>query len=180
MRAYVHPPQGRGAMLYQLDHTSSLHSHFKRSGEFDSRLEADFASEFEQKIGSKRGHWHMTRESEVLLLGDTVMIPDFILVDDQDENRKIMIELVGFWHPQYLRRKIEKVRATNCDHLLLLVYQGLKLTEDAFGDVASEIIFFQQKPVLKEVMEAVEGMAERVYGARRKRGGRRKKQGTAT
>ena len=120
-------------------------------------------------MGNKRGHWQLTRESEVLLLGDTVMIPDFILVDDQDESRKIMIELVGFWHPEYLRRKIEKVRAANCAHLLLLVYQGLKITEDAFQDAASEVIFFQNKPVLKEVMETVEEMAERVYGPRVKR-----------
>jgi uncharacterized protein len=105
----------------------------------------------------------------VLLLGDTVMIPDFILVDDQDENRKIMIELVGFWHPQYLRRKVEKVRAANCAHLLLLVYEGLNVTEEAFEGSASEVIFFQNKPVLKEVMETVEAMANRIYGPRPKR-----------
>ena len=167
--ARVRPPQALGEMSYQLDSTSSLRSFFKSSGLFDSRLEADFAGEFEQKMGNKRGHWQLTRESEVLLLGDTVMIPDFILVDDQDESRKIMIELVGFWHPEYLRRKIEKVRAANCAHLLLLVYQGLKITEDAFQDAASEVIFFQNKPVLKEVMETVEEMAERVYGPRVKR-----------
>lgn len=171
MHAYVYPPQGRGEMVYRLDHTSSLHSHFKRSGEFDSRLEADFAREFEQKVGGKRGHWQLTRESEVLLLADTVMVPDFVLIDTHDENRRILIELVGFWHPQYLRRKVEKVRAANCAHLLLLVYEGLKITEEAFQDVASEVIFFKQKPVLKEVMKTVEEMAERVYGpsAKRKR-----------
>jgi predicted nuclease of restriction endonuclease-like RecB superfamily len=164
--AQVHPPQAKGEMIYRLDYTTSLRSFFKSSGTFDSSLEANFASEFEQKMGDKRGHWRLIRESEVLLLGDTVMIPDFILVDDQDESRKIMIELVGFWHPQYLRRKIEKVRAANCAQLLLLVYQGLKITEEAFQDVASEVIFFQQKPVLKEVMETVEKMAERLYGPR--------------
>jgi len=169
MHAYVRPPQAKGETIYWLDHTCSLRSHFKSSGAFDSRLEEDFASEFEQKIGGKRGHWRLIRESEVLLLGDTVMIPDFILVDDQDENRKIMIELVGFWHPQYLQRKIEKVRAANCAHLLLLVYQGLKITEDAFQDVASEVIFFQHSPILKEVMERVEKMAEGLYGPRVKR-----------
>ncbi len=167
MHAYVHPPQGRGEMLYRLDHTCSLHSHFKRSGEFDSRLEADFAREFEQKVGDKRGHWHLTRESEVLLLGDTVMVPDFVLTDTGDANRRILVELVGFWHPNYLRRKVEKVRAAQCAHLLLLVYHGLNVTEEAFQDVASEVIFFQHKPVLKEVMETVETMAERVYGPRR-------------
>lgn len=169
MHASVYPPQGQGEKIYKLDHTCSLQSHFKSSGVFDSRLEEDFAREFEQKMGGKRGHWQLTRESEVLLLGDTVMIPDFILADDQDENRKIMIELVGFWHPQYLRRKVEKVRAANCAHLLLLVYRGLNVTEEDFQDTASEVIFFQQKPVLKEVMETVEKMAERVYGPRRKR-----------
>ncbi len=164
MSACVHPPQARGEKIYRLDHTSTLQSHFKRSGIFDSRLEADFATEFEQKIGDKRGHWQLTRESEVLLLGDTVMIPDFVLTDTRDANRRILVELVGFWHPQYLRRKVEKVRAANCAHLLLLVYKGLNVTEEAFRDAASEVIFFQQKPVLKEVMSSVESMAERIYG----------------
>jgi len=167
MVATVHAPQLQTSQ-YRLDHTVPLVSHFKRSGLFDSRLEADFASEFEQKMGGKRGHWRLVRESELLLLKDTVMIPDFTLIDVQDDARKILIELVGFWHPDYLRRKIAKVREANCAHLLLLVYQGLRVTEDAFQDVASEVIFFRQKPVLKEVMETVEVMAERIYGVRRK------------
>jgi uncharacterized protein len=164
--AQVRPPQAQTMMIYRLDHTSALRSHFKHAGMFDSQLEANFAHEFEQKIGEKRGHWQLRRESDVLLLGDTVMIPDFALVDEQDENRKILIELVGFWHPQYLRRKIEKVRAANCAHLLLLVYKKLNVTEEDFKDAASEVIFFQQKPVMKEVMETVENMAGRIYGPR--------------
>jgi uncharacterized protein len=169
MHAYVRPPQAQGETLYRLDHTCSLRSHFKSSGTFDSRLEEDFASEFEQKMGNQRGHWRMARESEVLLLGDTVMIPDFVLVDEADESRKILIELVGFWHPNYLKRKVEKVQAANCAHLLLLVYQGLNVTEEAFDGSASEVIFFQNKPVLKEVMQTVEAMANRIYGPRPRR-----------
>lgn len=164
--AYVRPPQARTEMTYHLDYTCALRSHFKRSDLFDSRLEADFASEFEQKVGSKRGHWQLVRESEVLLLGNTVMIPDFTFIDDQDDTRKVLVELVGFWHPQYLLRKIEKVRAAHCAHLLLLVYKGLNVTEEDFHDTASEVVFFQQKPVIKEVMALVEKIAESVYGPR--------------
>jgi predicted nuclease of restriction endonuclease-like RecB superfamily len=36
-------------------------------------------------MGGKRGHWRLLRESEMLLLEDTVMIPDFMLVDEQDD-----------------------------------------------------------------------------------------------
>ena len=168
MVATVRAPQTGTMATYRLDYTMPFQTYFKQSGLFDSRLEADFASEFEQKMGDKRGHWALRRESEVLLLGDTVMIPDFTLVDDEDETRKILIELVGFWHPEYLRRKVEKVRAAHCEHLLLLVYRGLNIADDAFQDTASEVIFFSQKPVLKEVMETVEEMAERIYGPRTK------------
>jgi predicted nuclease of restriction endonuclease-like RecB superfamily len=129
-------------------------------------------------MGGKRGHWRLTRESEVLLLGDTIMVPDFVLVDSKDENRRILIELVGFWHPNYLRRKVEKVHAANCAHLLLLVYKGLNVTEEAFQDAASQVIFFHQKPVLKEVMKTVEEMAERIYGPRRKNEHRGKSRNT--
>ncbi|GHO46204.1 DUF790 family protein [Ktedonospora formicarum] len=166
MRAHVQPPQAREALTYSLDYTSALRSHFKASGPFDSTLEADFAQEFERKIGDKRGHWRLKRESEVLLLGDTVMIPDFTFFDEHDEQRYVLVELVGFWHPQYLRRKLEKVRAAQCRHMLLLVYKGLNVTEEDFREVASEVLFFQQKPVLKDVMVAVDAIAERVYGPR--------------
>jgi len=166
MIAQVHPPHAPSSMTYQLNETCSLRTHFKKSGEFDSALERNFAQEFEEKFGGQRSHWILKRESTVLLLGDTVMVPDFVLVDKDDENRQIIIELVGFWHPEYLKRKIAKVRAAQCQNLLLLVYQGLKLTPDAFRETVSEVIFFQQKPVIKDVMGTVEALAERLYGPR--------------
>jgi uncharacterized protein len=162
--AQVRPPQAFQQLTYQLDSTCSLHSHFKRSGPFDSRLEADFAREFEEKFGGERGHWRLSRESEVLLLGDTVMIPDFLLEDKDDPGRRVLLELVGFWHPNYLRRKVEKVQAANCRHLLLLVSDGLNLSATAFEGAASEVIFFRGKPVLKDVLATVEQLAERIYG----------------
>ncbi|GHO83933.1 DUF790 family protein [Dictyobacter formicarum] len=165
MQATVYPPQGRGAMNYQLDSTSDdLQSHFKRSGTFDSRLEADFAHEFEQKIGQRRGKWLLQRESDLLVLGDTVMVPDFVMVDRRNEQRRILIELVGFWHPDYLRRKLEKVRAANCSHLLLLIYKGLNVTEEDFQGITSEVLFFPNKPVMKDVLAKVEEMSQRIYG----------------
>ncbi|HEU5383483.1 MAG TPA: DUF790 family protein [Ktedonobacteraceae bacterium] len=165
MQAQVCPPQSQTFLTYQLDHTSELRTHFKGSGAFDSRLEADFADAFLTKMGEKRGHWLLSRESEVLLLGDTVMIPDFVLTDERDEKRKVLLEIVGFWHPEYLRRKIEKTRAAQCSHLLLLVSDRLNLTDHAFQDSLSEVLFFHEKPVIKEVIAAIEAMALRVYGS---------------
>ena len=160
--ADVRPPLGTPA-TYRLDDTEPLRTHFARSGPFDSRLEADFAREFAEKFGGQRGPWLLSREDEVLLLGDTVMIPDFALTHKRLGHR-VLIEIVGFWHPDYLRRKVEKVRAAGCHHLLLLVYEGVNLAAERLRDVPGEVLYFKHKPVLKEVMGAVDALAERVYG----------------
>ncbi len=158
MTADVSLPQSLGKLLYHLNHTTPLKSHFKPSGEFDSVLEADFARAFEAKFGSERGQWALSREDEVLLLGDTVMIPDFAVTNKRD-GRRALIEIVGFWHPEYLRRKVEKVRAAKRRDLILLVYEGVNLTEDRLKDVPGEVLYFPNKPVLKDVMKAVERAA---------------------
>jgi predicted nuclease of restriction endonuclease-like RecB superfamily len=155
MQASVRPPGSRKPAKYALDPKSALSSHFKRSGEFDSRLEADFAADFADKFGSKRGKWLLSREDEVILLGDTVMIPDFALTHKKTGQR-VLIELVGFWTKEYLRRKVDKVRAAQRRDLLLLVYEGVNLSKDRLEDIPGEVLYFKNKPVLKDVMEAVE------------------------
>lgn len=157
MQTMVYPPQFEGALTYTLDPSTPLRSHFKRSGEFDSQLEADFAAAFAAKFGDKRGKWTLTREDEVILLGDTVMIPDFALTH-QPSGQRVLLEIVGFWHPDYLRRKVAKVREANRADLLLLVYEGVNLTPNALQDVPSEVLYFKNKPVLKDVIATVEDM----------------------
>jgi uncharacterized protein len=146
-------------LSYRLDQNSPLRSHFKRSGEFDSRMEANFAADFEARFGGERGQWTLAREDEVLMVDDTVMIPDFSVTHKKD-GRRALIEIVGFWHPEYLNRKIAKVRAANRRNLILLVYEGVNLTPDRLLHVPGEVLYFPNKPVLKDVMTAIERVAE--------------------
>lgn len=152
---------------YRLDSTSQLPSIFKRAGEFDSNLEQVFAEEFgdfAQKFGAERGHWQLVREPELLLLQDTVMIPDFAVQHIQDPQRKILIELVGFWKPDYLKRKLRKLQEARCAEMLVLVYEGLGVSKEDFKGVKSQVLFFRSKPIIKEILPVIEDMAERLYG----------------
>jgi hypothetical protein len=101
----------------------------------------------------------LSREDEVLLLGDTVMLPDFAFTHKQD-GRRALVEIVGFWHPEYLRRKVAKIQAADRRDLILVVYEGINLTPDALKDVPGEVLYFKNKPVLKDVLAAVERVAE--------------------
>lgn len=156
MTADIRGSYSEEPMLYSLDSTLPLQSHFKGSSLFDSKLEEDFAAQFEEKFGDKgRGQWILNREDEVLLLGDTVMIPDFS-VTNREDGRRALVELMGYWHPDYLRRKIAKVRAAGLHNLVLLVRESANLTPDKLADIPGEVVYFPNKPVLKEVMAAVE------------------------
>lgn len=150
-------PAGQ-SLRYYLNDTFDLPSHFQRSGEFDSRLEADFAAEFHEKFGDERGQWRLTREDEVILLGDTVMIPDFAFTHKKS-GRRALIEIVGFWHPDYLERKVKKARDANRRDLILLVYEGVNLSREKLTDVPAEVLYFSNKPVLKDVLALVEQVA---------------------
>ncbi|MBE7512406.1 MAG: DUF790 family protein [Anaerolineales bacterium] len=145
-------------IVYALDNTTPLQSHFKASGLFDSKLEEDFAAQFEEKLGDKRGQWLLKREDEVVILKDTVMIPDFSLAHKKD-GRRALIEIVGYWHPDYLRRKVAKVREAGLKNLVLLVYEGVNLAAEKLADVPGEVLYFPNRPVIKEVMAAVESCA---------------------
>jgi predicted nuclease of restriction endonuclease-like RecB superfamily len=159
MRAEVRPPQFDAVLTYHLNDQAPLSTHFKRSGDFDSRMEADFAAEFHAKFGDERKKWALTREDSVILLGDTMFIPDFTLTHTQT-GRQAIIEIVGFWHPEYLRRKVAKVHAAKHRNLILLVYEGVNLTPERLENVPAQVLYFKNKPVLKDVMALVEEVAE--------------------
>jgi predicted nuclease of restriction endonuclease-like RecB superfamily len=159
MVADVQLPQSAEPLRYELDDRTELRTHFKGSGEFDSRLEADFAAEFEEKYSGPKRKWLLAREDELIVVGDTVMIPDFSFTHRQD-GRRALLEIVGFWHPHYLRRKLAKVRQAERHDLILLVYQSANVAEGAFEAAsAGEVLTFTRKPVLKDVLAAVERSA---------------------
>ena len=158
MEADVQPPGSAGhePLRYILDDRTELRTHFKSSGLFDSQLEADFAAEFDAKYSGPRRKWELAREDELILLGDTVMIPDFSFTHRRD-GRRALLEIVGYWHPRYLNRKLTKVRQAGRQDLILLVYEQANVAEGAFEQAAAgEVLTFSRKPILKEVLAAVE------------------------
>ncbi|MCP4539313.1 MAG: DUF790 family protein [Chloroflexi bacterium] len=161
MDADVQPPKARshGILRYTLDDQTDLRTHFTASGPFDSQLEADFAAEFEAKYGGTRRQWELAREDELILVGDTVMIPDFSFTHRKD-GRRALLEIVGFWHPDYLRRKLVKVRQAERGDLILLIYKSANVSEEEFEAAsAGDVLTFTRKPILKDVMKAIERCA---------------------
>ena len=76
---------------------------------YDSALEARFASEFAALERSDAAHgWRLEREPEPLLVGDTILVPDFALIRGM---RRVYLEIAGYWRPGYRERKARKLVA---------------------------------------------------------------------
>jgi predicted nuclease of restriction endonuclease-like RecB superfamily len=159
MEAQVRPPGSEQFLAYVLDEQTALRSYFKGSSGFDSQLEATFAAEFEAKYNQAERVWELAYEDEIIPLADTVMIPDFSLTHRKN-GRRALVEIVGFWHPDYLRRKLQKVQQAQRSDLILLVYESANVAEGMFEAVSpGEVLTFKNKPVLKDVLAAVERCA---------------------
>jgi hypothetical protein len=61
--------------------------------------------------------WRLEREPEPLLLEQSIFIPDFAFTRGQ---RRIYVEILGFWTPSYRERKIAKLQQLSGRNDLLL------------------------------------------------------------
>jgi predicted nuclease of restriction endonuclease-like RecB superfamily len=94
---------------------------------------------------------------------DSVFLPDFTL--RHADGREALVEVVGFWTPEYLEEKLRKVTAVQLTHLVLVVRRDLAVgsTGEALArDVpATPVVWFAGVPKATEVLRAVEAVARR-------------------
>lgn len=146
-------------LIFTLDDRSGLISHFRRFPLFDSKLESDFAANFEKAFRRGLNEWTLSRADAILPAGgNNVMIPDFTL--RHRSGKEVYLEIVGFWTPEYLRRKILKARAAELPNLLLAVSKRLALSE-AFGEDLN-VLWFAGKLSTAEVIERAEQLGEKI------------------
>ncbi len=129
-------------LIFSLDDQSKLVSHFRRFPLFDSQLERDFAADFQDAFERHPQGWQLTRADAVIPLErNEVMIPDFTL--RSQNGREVYLEIVGFWTPEYLNKKIAKVTAAQLGNLILAVSKQLTLGEAAAREL--NVLWFARK-----------------------------------
>jgi predicted nuclease of restriction endonuclease-like RecB superfamily len=131
-----------------------------RRERYDSAWERRFVRDLRASHWVKEDGWKVTRERTPLSAGQSVFLPDFTLRNV--DGRMAAVELVGFWTPDYLQRKAEKVRAAAGVPLVLVVAKELAVggATDALVDAAQDrIVWCGKHPRVSEVMRVVERVA---------------------
>ena len=140
-------------LRFELNDEFGLQSHYRDPGEFDSELERHFATQFD-KIDTE---WTLERETDIINLKDTVMIPDFAF--SHPDGRRALMEIVGFWTPDYLQKKLWKLKRAAMPNMIAAVSDRLNCSTEDFRDIPGEALFFKSRIKPKDVLQKVEACA---------------------
>jgi predicted nuclease of restriction endonuclease-like RecB superfamily len=138
---------------FTLDHTENLDSHYSAGDRFDSDVERTLAQKWERA----NTEWELVREDDVFDLGAEVMIPDFAI--EHPDGRRAILEIVGFWTPEYLDAKLEKIREVEADNFVLAVSEQLDCASEEFGTAADRVLWFKTGIHVYDVVELAEWYA---------------------
>ncbi len=142
MTAYVNTEKGQ--RNFYLDQDCGLTSYYKRDKPFDSSIEEAFYHGFQKR----ETDWEIQREGEVLDLGETVLIPDFKFT--HPGGGIVLLEIVGFWTPEYLHKKLDKIKKANRKDMIVAVKESLNCSK---GDFVGPVIFIKTRLKVGEVLK---------------------------
>ena len=140
--------------FFPLDESAGLHSHYRDSTVYDSLLERTFAERF----GEIESGWEIEREVAIINLKDTVFIPDFAF--RHADGRTALLEIVGFWRPDYLERKLMKLKRSGRTDMVVAVSADLNVGEEDFKDVPGSVFFFKRRINPQDVLTRLEQVGQ--------------------
>jgi len=118
--------------------------------EFDSEVEEQFYRDLKLYASD----WEIKREPTFIKAGNYVIIPDFGFYKKGIE---LFLEVVGFWTPEYIQKKIKKFNQTDTK-IIVAVNQNLKCSRT---DFPGDVIFYKKRIPIKPVLDILKREEEK-------------------
>lgn len=143
----------RGRLKFELtDARSSIFP--RRSAEVEPLFDSEVEREFFKSLSRLAAGWKVEREPEPLVAGNRILIPDFSV---SCGDRKVYIEIVGFWTKEYLERKLQKLKELEGVKMIVAVDEELACS--SVKALPHEVVVFKGRlkgadvyPVLKKLL----------------------------
>ena len=138
---------------FTLEAGCGLVSHYPPGPPYDSMLERAFSERWAQTPTA----WQLEREVDLIPLPGSVMVPDFRLV--HPDGRSVLLEIVGYWRPEYLRKKFAQVRRAGRADVILAVSERLNLERAGVkrDNIPARVVWFKDRVLPQAVLAVLEG-----------------------
>ncbi|HSK73402.1 MAG TPA: DUF790 family protein [Pyrinomonadaceae bacterium] len=91
----------------------------------------------------RAGDWSLRENRKVIDLGKTAFVPDLVLVSP--EGAEIYLDVLGFWTPKSLQKRLEEFRAAGFTKFILAASQELRGSRDEPLWTSDNVIFYKTK-----------------------------------
>jgi uncharacterized protein len=153
LTAVVRPRRGF-RLKFDLSSSDGLSSAAPPKSEFDSGVELRFATEW----GSEpRDGWRLIREGEILWRGQKTFVPDFVI--EHERGARVLLEIVGFWTPEYLQAKLETLKLFRDVPLLLAVAEK---NRETLAGLPHSVIGYKTALSVEDVSSALANVVRRL------------------
>lgn len=141
--------RNRWKLSLDLSDRDGLHSHLPSESEFDSSVEADFAQKWGDEV---REGWSLEREAEVLYSGQKTFIPDFVF--RHNDGRVVLMEIIGFWTPEYIAARLETLAVFREAPILLAIHESTSHHFESSPGTAN-VVTYKSALLVKPVLQAL-------------------------
>jgi len=139
MRAEIQGRQNRVAYFELTSGQTRLRSHYPEITPYENPVVEKFAAAWTRAATG----WELEQSSEVIDLGDSAFIPDFVLYHTKTGAR-VYLEVLGFWTPEHLRERLLEFDHAGRHDFILAVWDELRGTRDPMTNVPPNTILFKR------------------------------------
>jgi predicted nuclease of restriction endonuclease-like RecB superfamily len=139
MRAEIQSKQNRVVYFELTSGQTRLRSHYTEFSPYENAAVEKLAASWE-RAGTA---WTLEPSSEVIDLGDSAFIPDFVL-SHAETGARVFLEVLGFWTPEHLRERLLEFDHAGVSNFILAAWDDLRGTRDPMTNVPPNTIVFKR------------------------------------
>ena len=141
----------KGNAFYELSSAQDqLTSCYFDEPEYENPIFERLKKDWEKSSAS----WQLQENKAVIDLGKTAFVPDFVLLSPDGE--KIYLDILGFWTPKSLQKRLEEFKAANFKKFILTAWQELRGSRDEPLWISENVVFFKSKLEPRLLVETAE------------------------
>jgi predicted nuclease of restriction endonuclease-like RecB superfamily len=140
----------RGVAFFELtSRQTRLRSHYDGVRGYENPVVERLASLWSRGAGD----WALEPSGEVIDLGDSAFIPNFVLINKM-AGARVFLEVLGFWTPEHLRERLLEFDHARVKNFILAAWDDLRGTRDPMTNVPPNTIVFKRNldPALVALM----------------------------
>jgi predicted nuclease of restriction endonuclease-like RecB superfamily len=138
MRAEIASKKG-GSAFYEINSRQEKLSSYRVK---DVSYENPLVEKLVTSWASLDNEWTLAPSTEVIGLGETAFVPDFVV--RHPEGKRIYMEVLGFWTPEYLDKRLSEFERTGFKDFIIAAWDELRGSREPSSTRHPNVVIFKR------------------------------------